>query len=102
MQSHFFLRRYYVLNKHTGILTVHDKQGGKTDHSIGMRDCLMMVDTNLNTFLKPDFQAHFKENVTKLQLPKDNPLPFALFINKQMAILWAATDADYDLWTTAF
>ena len=102
LQSHYFLRRYYVLNKETATLTVHDKPGGKADHSVKLTDCLRMVDTNLNTFLKPDFQQHFKENVSKLQLLKDNPLPFALFIKDKMAILWAATDTDYDLWTTAF
>ena len=44
----------------------------------------------------------FKEDVKNLELPKDNPLPFAIFLKDQVAILWAATDADYDLWTEAF
>jgi len=39
------------------------------------------VDTNLNTFLKPDYQRHFKDDVSKLSLPKDNPLPFLVFLN---------------------
>ena len=58
--------------------------------------------TGLNTFLKPDFMKSFKEDVKNLELPKDNPLPFAIFLKDQVAILWAATDADYDLWTEAF
>lgn len=55
--------------------------------------------TGLSTFLKPDYTKHFKDDVRDLELPKDNPLPFALFLkNQQVALLWAATDADYDLW----
>ena len=44
---------------------------------------------------------HFKDDVKKLELPKDNPLPFALFVDHEMMILWASTDADYDLWTSS-
>lgn len=38
---------------------------------------------------------------TGLELPKDNPLPFALFIDTGIMILWASTDTDYDIWTDA-
>lgn len=99
MQSHFFLRRYYEIHKDTGTLVVKDKPDGKVDHSDKLTEKLLKVDTDLNTFLKPDYAQHFKDNVKKLQLPKDNPLPFALYMNKKLHILWAATDADYDLWT---
>ena len=61
----------------------------------------MKVHTGLNTFLKPDYLKHFSD-VKSLELPKDNPLPFALYVKNQVALLWAATDIDYDLWTEAF
>ena len=38
-----------------------------------------------------------------MQLPLDNPLPFAVYQRGgRVSILWAATDADYDLWTESF
>ena len=62
----------------------------------------MKVHTGLNTFLKPDYMKNFTDDVKKLELPKDNPLPFAIYVKNQVAILWASTDTDYDLWTEAF
>ena len=103
------MRRYYVLNKKTKVLTIHDKPDvkssryeGKPNHTIDLSATLNKVDTNLITFLRPDFMKYFRDKVKDLVLPKDNPLPFALYIKDQVAILWAATDADYDLWVEAF
>ena len=109
LSKQYFMRRYYVLNKKTKVLTIHDKPDaqssrfeGKPNHTIDLSATLNKVDTNLITFLRPDFMKYFRDSVKDLVLPKDNPLPFALYIKDQVAILWAATDTDYDLWVEAF
>lgn len=80
MSSAYFLRRYYVLNKKSKLLTVHDRPNGKVQHSFKLDECLIKVGTNLNSFLTPDYAKHFQDKPKDLQLPKDNPLPMALFI----------------------
>ena len=52
------------------MIIIKDKPDGKVDHFEKLSDALQKVDTDLNTFLKPDFASHFKDNVKKLQLPK--------------------------------
>ena len=79
MQKGYFLRRYYVLNKQTKVLTIHEKPDGSAQHTLKLDDQLMKVHTGLNTFLKPDFMKNFKDDVKNLELPKDNPLPFAIY-----------------------
>ena len=64
MQKQLFIRRYYVLNKKTKVLTIHDKPGtskleGKPNHTLDLGLTLNKVDTNLNTFLRPDYMKHF-------------------------------------------
>ena len=83
-------------------MTIHERPDGKAQHTLKLADSLMKVHTGLNTFLKPDYMKNFRDDVKNLELPKDNPLPFAIFVKNQVAILWAATDLDYDLWTEAF
>ena len=77
-----------------------EKPDGKAKHSIQLNENLLKVDTSLKTFLTPDFIKHFRDDVKLLELPKDNPLPFVLFIDREIMILWAATDSDYDIWTS--
>jgi len=69
MSSEHFLRRYYVLNKKSKLLTVHDRPNGKAQHSFKLDECLIKVDTNLNSFLKPDYAKHFIDKAKDLQLP---------------------------------
>ena len=64
----------------TKVLTIHTKPDGKAQHTLNLSDSLMKVHTGLNTFLKPDYMRHFRDNVKSLELPKDNPLPFALYV----------------------
>lgn len=80
MQSDFFIRRYYVLNKVTKTMTIHEKPNGKAQHTLNLGAMLQFVDTKINTVLLPDYSKHFEENVRNLVLPKDNPLPFALYV----------------------
>ena len=83
-------------------MTIHEQQGTRAQHTLQLDRMLFKTETGLHTFLKPGYERHFKDSVKDLELPKDNPLPFALYIKGQVALLWAATDKDYDIWTKAF
>ena len=85
------------------MLHVREKPDGKDKHTFHLETRLLKVDTQLRPFLTSDYAKHFPKDLAKkdFTLPKDNPLPFALFIDSGIMILWAATDIDYDIWTNA-
>ncbi len=55
-----------MFDKQTKVLTVHEKPTGKAQHSFNLDKCLLKVETNLNTFLRPDYMKHFTGKIKDL------------------------------------
>lgn len=55
MGSKYFIRRYYILDKKTKILTIHENSQMKADHNLMLEKVLFKTETRIRKYLKPDY-----------------------------------------------